>query len=332
MPELHPSLSGSIATIALRDASEQLRDRFLLWATLALVVAAAVTLVTGAIALHGDAATYAAARAQLLALGKDASAIAAPEFYPLKLMRGMIEQIEIMGAVIALVAGYRAAAAERGRQTLALILTRPMPHWAYSLAKIIGGLGLAGVSLAVVFLATAILLPIVSGIGLTMGDALRLVLTWAAGVLYLTALFTLGFGLSLWAKSPASGLIYAFALWILIVLVAPQIGDTMDPDNQVAGGVFAQLSIPKAEQDRIKAGFAGYETFRNGIEVASVTKHFERFTFAVLGIKDTYTGAPLAKVMAEKQGDLLFLFLFSLGLGGLVLLRPINPDRLTKES
>jgi ABC-type transport system involved in multi-copper enzyme maturation permease subunit len=332
MPELLPSLSGRIATIALRDAREQLRDRFLLWATLALIAAAAVTLVTGAIALHGDAATYAAARAQLLALGKDASAIAAPEFYPLKLMRGMIEQIEIMGAVIALVAGYRAAAAERGRQTLALILTRPMPHWAYSLAKIIGGLGLAGVSLAVVFLATAILLPIVSGIGLTMGDVLRLVLTWAAGVLYLTALFTLGFGLSLWAKSPASGLIYAFALWILIVLVAPQIGDTMDPDNQVAGGVFAQLSIPKAEQDRIKAGFAGYETFRNGIEVASVTKHFERFTFAVLGIKDTYTGAPLAKVMAEKQGDLLFLFLFSLGLGGLVLLRPINPDRLTKES
>jgi len=52
-----------------------------------------------------------------------------PEFYPLKLMRGMIEQVEIMGAVIALVAGYRAAAAERGRQTLALILTRPLPHW-----------------------------------------------------------------------------------------------------------------------------------------------------------------------------------------------------------
>jgi len=332
MPELLPSLSGSVTTIAVRDAREQLRDRFLFWATLALIAAATVSLVTGAIALHGDAATYAAARAQLLALGKDASAIAAPEFYPLKLMRGMIEQIEIMGAVIALVAGYRAAAAERGRQTLALILTRPMPHWAYTLAKIIGGLGLAAVSLAVVFLATAILLPIVSGIWLTMGDVGRLVLTWAAGVLYLSALFTLGFGLSLWAKSPASGLIYAFALWILVVLVSPQIGDTMDPDNQVAGGVFAQLSIPKVEQDRIKAGFAGYESFRNGIEVASVTKHFERFTFAVLGIKDTYTGAALTKVWAEKQGDLLFLFLFSLGLGGLVLLRPINPDRLTKES
>lgn len=332
MPNILPSIRGSVMTIALRDAREQLRDRFLFWATLALVVAATASLVTGAIALHSDAATYAAARDQLLALGKDAAAIAAPEFYPLKLMRGMIEQIEIMGAVIALVAGYRAAAAERGRQTLALILTRPLPHWAYTLAKIIGGMGLAAVALAIVVLATAILLPIASGIGLTLDDFGRLLLTWAAGVLYLSALFTLGFGLSLWAKSPTGGLIQAFALWILVVLVAPQIGDTMDPDNQVAGGVFAQLSVPKAEQDRIKAGFAGYESFRNGIEVASVTKHFERFTFAVLGIKDTYTGAPLAQVMAEKQGDLLFLFLFSLGLGGLVLLMPINPDRLTKES
>jgi ABC-2 type transport system permease protein len=332
MPDAIPAVSGSILTIAMRDAHEQARDRFLLWATLALIVAATVSLVTGAIALNTDAATYAAARAQLLALGKDASAIAAPEFYPLKLMRGMIEQIEIMGAVIALVAGYRAAAAERGRQTLALILTRPLPHWAYSLAKILGGMGLAAVSLGIILLAAAVLLPVVSGIGLTLADMGRLILTWAAGVFYLTAIFALGFGLSLWARSPASGLIYAFALWILVVLVAPQIGDTMDPDNQVAGGVFAQLSIPKAEQDRIKAGFAGYETFRNGVEVASVTKHFERFTFAILGIKDSYTGTAIGTVLAERRGDLLFLFLFTLGLGGGVLLRPINPDRLTKES
>ena len=87
--------------IAVRDAREQLRDRFLFWATFALLAGAIVSLVTGAIALHGDAATYAAAKAQLLALGKNAAAIAPPELYPLKLMRGMIEQIEIMGAVIA---------------------------------------------------------------------------------------------------------------------------------------------------------------------------------------------------------------------------------------
>ncbi len=109
------------------------------------------------------------------------------------------------------------------------------------------------------------------------------------------------------------------------MLIAPQIGDTLDPDNQVAGGVFAQLSVPKGEQDRIKAGYAGYEALRNGIEVASVTKHFERFSFAVLGIKDTYTGNASGSSPLRKTRRRAWILLFTLGLGGLVLLRRFPP-------
>ena len=320
-----------ILTIVRKDTTEATRDRFVQAVTAFLVLAVIVSIVTGAIALATDAATYAAARDQLLALGKPASAIAAPEFYPLKLLRGAIEQIEIMGAVIAVLAGYRAAAAERGRQTLALILTRPVRHWQFLAAKLLGGIGLSALSLLAVFSVATALLAGISGVGLTGDDLLRLLITWAAASVYVAAFYTLAFGLCLWARHPANGLLYGFAIWLTIVLIAPQIGDTLDPDNQVAGGVFAQLSVPKAEQDRIKAGYAGYESLRNGIEIASVTKHFERFSFAVLGIKDSYTGTPLAAVLSEKQGDALWILLFALGLGGLVLLRPISPDRLTKE-
>ena len=320
-----------ILTIARKDATEATRDRFLQAVTAFLALAVIVSIVTGAIALATDAATYAAARDQLLALGKPATAIAAPGFYPLKLLRGAIEQIEIMGAVIAVLAGYRAAAAERGRQTLALILTRPIRHWQFLAAKLLGGIGLSALSLLAVFAVATILLAGISGVGLTGDDLLRLAITWAAASVYVAAFYTLAFGLCLWARHPANGLLHGFAIWLTIVLIAPQIGDTLDPDNQVAGGVFAQLSVPKAEQDRIKAGYAGYESLRNGIEIASVTKHFERFSFAVLGIKDSYTGTPLAAVLAQKQGDALWILLFALGLGGLVLLRPISPDRLTKE-
>lgn len=323
---------SAIATIAFKDARIALRDRFLLVATLALAVAALISLITGTVAMRTDVATYMAAKEQLLALGKALGDIAQPEFYPLKLMRGTIEQIEIMGAVIALIAGYRAAVEERGRQTLALILTRPLSNWQFLAAKLLGGAGLVSLALAAVFAASALVLAIGSGVGLGAGDLLRLALVWGASSLYLTGVFAVGFALSLWLKSPASGLLYAFALWLLVVLVAPQVGDTLDPDNQVAGGVFAQLAIPKAEQDRIKAGFSTYETVRNGIEVSSVTKHYERLTFAVLGIKDTYTGVTLSAIWADKQGDALFLLLFTFGLGGLVLLRPIQANRLTKES
>jgi ABC-2 type transport system permease protein len=324
-------MHSPILTIARRDAVDATRDQFLQTVTAFLLLAVVVSIVAGAIALASDVATYAAARDQLLALGKPASAIAAPEFYPLKLLRGAIEQIEIMGAVIALLAGYRAAAAERGRQTLALILTRPLRHWEFLAAKLLGGIGLAALSLLAVFVVATLLLAVLAGVGLSGDDLARVAITWAVASVYVAGFYTLSFGLCLWARQPANGLLYGFAIWLLIVLIAPQIGDTLDPDNQVAGGVFAQLSVPKAEQDRIKAGYAGYETLRNGIEVASVTKHFERFTFAVLGIKDTYTGMPLATVLIEKQWDALWILLFTLGLGGCVLLRPISPDRLTKE-
>lgn len=325
-------MPDAILTLARKDAKVALRDRFLLVATLALLAAALISLATGIVALRSDVATYAAAKAQLLALGKDLGAIAAPEFYPLKLLRGTIEQIEIMGAVIALVAGYRAAVEERGRQTLALILTRPLANWQFLAAKLLGGAGLVSGALAVVFAASATALAIGSGVGLGADDLARIALIWGASSLYLTGIFALGFGLSLWLKSPATGLIGGFALWLLVVLVAPQVGDTLDPDNQLAGGVFAQLAVPKAEQNRIKAGFASYETLRNGIEVSSPTKHYERLAFAVLGIKDSYTGKPLGPILVEKQGDMLVLIFFTLGLGGLVLARPIRADRLSKES
>ena len=45
-------------------------------------------LITGAIALSTDVATYDAAKATLLALGKSAAAIKPPEFYPMRLLRG----------------------------------------------------------------------------------------------------------------------------------------------------------------------------------------------------------------------------------------------------
>ncbi|SOC21408.1 ABC-2 type transport system permease protein [Rhodobacter sp. JA431] len=325
-------MPNAILTIARKDAKVALRDRFLFIATLALLIAALISLGTGIVALRTDVATYAAAKAQLLALGKDLGAIAAPEFYPLKLLRGTIEQIEIMGAVIALVAGYRAAVEERGRQTLTLILTRPLANWQFIAAKLVGGAGLVSVALAVVFAASTAALAAGFGVGLGPDDVMRLALIWGASSLYLTGIFAVGFALSLWLKSPATGLISAFALWLLVVLVAPQVGDTLDPDNQVAGGVFAQLAVPKTEQNRIKQGFAAYETLRNGIEISSPTKHYERLAFAVLGIKDSYTGKPLGPILVEKRGDALFLIFFTLGLGGLVLARPIRADRLSKES
>ena len=323
--------SSPIRAIARKDITDALRDRFILIIIAFLALAAMTSLISGAIALAAEVATYNDAKAMLLSLGKPLDSIAAPNFHPLKLLRGAIEQIEIIGAVLGILTGYRAALSERGRQTLALIMTRPARQWQFMLGKVAAGALLLSSGLLAVFALAVVLLALTSGVGLGLGDLGRIVIVWAVASLYVLAFFTLTFILTLWMKRPANALLLSFAVWLLLVLVAPQIGDTLDPDNQVAGGVFNQLQVPKAEQDRIKAGYATFETIRNGIEVASITKHFERFSFAVLGIKDSYAGKPLGPILVEKQGDFFWIFFTTLGLAGLILVRPLKSDRLTKE-
>ena len=317
--------------IAAKDMRDATRDRFLVVVTGFLVLAALTALLTGAIALATDVATYQSAKATLLALGKSASAIKPPEFYPMRLLRGAVEQIEIVGSAIAILIGFRAATAERGRQTLALILTRPLRRWQFIGGKMVAGIGLLAIGLAVVMGLSAVLLHLTSGIGLTGNDLGRITLVWAVSVLYMASFFLASFLLTLHLPRPSTALLIAFTLWLVIVLVAPQIGDTMDPDNQVAGGVFKALSIARPDQLEIMKTYAGFEAVRNGIEVASITKHFERFAFAVLGIKATYAGLPLGPILSEKALDILWIVLAALGLGGLALALPLNVKTLSQE-
>ena len=324
-------LSNPIKTIARKDISDALRDRFILTIILFLAAAALTSLVTGAITLSTEVATYNEAKALLLSLGKSAADLAAPGFYPLKLLRGAIEQIEIIGAVLGILTGFRAAVSERGRQTLALIMTRPLRQWQFLAGKVFAGVTLLSTGLFLVFVVATILLLAVSNTGLGGADILRIFIVWLVASVYTSSFFLLAFIATLWMKKPANALLLSFILWLMLVLIAPQIGDTMDPDNQVAGGVFRQLHVPKEEQDRIKAEFATYETIRNGIEVASVTKHFERFSFAVLGIKDSYKDMDLSAILIEKQGDVLWIFLTGFGLVGVLFSRRLKSNRLTKE-
>ncbi|MBI1418894.1 MAG: ABC transporter permease subunit [Limimaricola sp.] len=319
-----------IRTIAAKDIRDALRDRFVLIVTVFLGIAAVVALLTGAIALRNDVATYDAAKATLLALGKSAGEIKAPEFYPLRLLRGAIEQIEIIGAAISILIGYRAAASERGRQTLALMLTRPMRPWQFVAGKALAGIALLAGGLALVLGMLTAVLHLSSGVGLVPDDLLRIAIVWGVAVAYSACFFLVAFILTLHMRQISHALLAAFAVWLTLVLIAPQVGDTLDPDNQVAGGVFAQLQISKPDQTQIMKGFATFEALRNGIEEASVTKHFERFTFAVLGIKSTYTGMALWPVLVEMTSNLIWIVMTVLGLGALALALPLNPDRLAK--
>ncbi len=325
--------SGWVATstIAGKEVSDARRTSLLLVMTGFMFLAGLVALVVSAIALHDEVLTYNEAKAQLIELGKSAASIPPPAFVPLKLLRGFIEYIEIIGAVLGIVLGYRAAASERGRNTLALILTRPLTQTMFICGKVLGNLALITIVLTATFALGAVGIMLIGGVGLTLDEMLRLLIIDIAAVIYITIFFVLGLLLSLSMRLLPNALLAAFAIWLALVLIAPQIGDTLDPDNQVAGGVFRTLGIAKPDERAILATFKTYETIRDGIEQASPAKHFERWSFALTGIKETYYGQSIGAVMADRWSDFVWLAGGLAALLSLLLFRRLDFTRLTKD-
>ena len=320
-----------IKTLALKEIADVRRTNLLLVVTFFMLAASFVSLVVAAVALKADVATYYSARDLLLSLGKPLSALAPPSFMPLTLLRGFVEYIEIIGAVLGIVLGHRAAASERGRHTLPLLLTRPMSTLTFIAGKCSGNFFVIGSVLFSTFSLGALGLVFISHVGLSGDELLRVFVTFFAACLYVSFFFTVGLLLTLHMRRSVHAVFLAFGLWLTFVLVTPQIGDTLDPDNQVGAGVFHTLSIPKAQEKEIMKSFKTYETLRDGVEQSSPAKHFERLSFAVLGIKATYAGQALGPVMQDRSGDVLWLLgLFGSLLGALAFI-PLNINNLKER-
>jgi ABC-type transport system involved in multi-copper enzyme maturation permease subunit len=322
---------AQLSAIAEKEIRDARRSYILALLTGFLLLAAMVSLTVSAISMHAEFASYIEARDFLVSVGKSTTDLVPPAFFPMKLLRGFIEHVEIIGAVLGIVLGYRAAAVERGHATLALIMTRPLTQSIFLGGKLLGNMMLIAISLAITFAVGTVALALISGVGLGGSDYFRIFLVFIAASFYVTCFFLLGFILALGFKRLPTALLVAFAIWLTLVLITPQIGDTMDPDNQVAGGVFRTLGIAKPLEKEILKSFATYETIRDSIEQTSPAKHLERLSFAIFGIKDIYNGQPLFDVLRDRMVDVWWMAGTLLVLLAALFLRPLDFSRLTKE-
>jgi ABC-2 type transport system permease protein len=320
-----------VRVLAFKEVADVRRTHLLTVMTLFMLAASFVSLMVAALALQAEVATYARSRELLLSIGKPVEALLAPDFAPLTLLRAFIEYIEIIGAVLGIVLGHRAAAAERGRNTLALLLTRPLSNGVLIAGKCIGNLAVVAGVLLLTFASAVLGLIAIGHASLGADDLARVGLVFGAATLYVGFFFALGLLLALHMRRSAHAVLLAFSLWIVFVLVTPQIGDTLDPDNQVGAGVFRTLGIAKPQEKEIMRSFASYERLRDGIEQTSPAKHFERLSFAELGIKSTYAGQSMGVVTRERLGDLLWLVGLFVSTLAVLALRPLNITTLKER-
>jgi ABC-2 type transport system permease protein len=119
--------------------------------------------------------------------------------------------------------------------------------------------------------------------------------------------FILALALSVLSNNGNKALLIAVIIWIVLAFVLPQIGDTMDLDNQLPGGFFAQMGVTKTQEDSILAKFSSYEFIRDGIEEMSPMKHYERMSYALLNIKPGFDQQSALQVVGVKWINLVGL-------------------------
>jgi ABC-type transport system involved in multi-copper enzyme maturation permease subunit len=287
--------------IARKELLDLRRDRLFAILIAFLVVATVISVAVAAASFRTQLDAYHLYVEQLAASGSTVVP-AAPQLFPLQLLRGSVEYLEILGALFAIVLGYGTVAKEKYRGTLQLLLSRPAGRFAIPGGKIIGLAVVWGVVVTLLAVATTVAILVIGTVPLQAIDFVRIVIAAVVAWLYLLFWSALAIGITALSPTLSTGLIVAIVIWLAFVLVIPQIGDTMDPDNQVPGGLFKTLQIQKPDELKVLANFAAFDGIRNGLEVSSITKHFERLSFAFLGIKDKYNQQPLGIVWADMWG------------------------------
>ncbi|MGN6200337.1 ABC transporter permease [Humibacter sp.] len=301
-----------IWTFSRKEVRDLSRDPLSAVLVAVLAVAVVISVLVGAAQFRVQLDAYTAYTQQLLHAGSPVTA-APPQLFPLQLLQGGVEYIEILGALFAVILGYGTIAKEKHRGTLHLMLTRPVRRFALVGGKLLG-LGLVWL-IVVGVLATVSTTTIwaVGGAALSYHDLVRIGLAAIAAWIYLMFWTALSVGLTALPRQLSTGLIVSLALWLIVVLILPQIGDTMDPDNQVPGGLFASLQIKTTNELAVMSHFGSYETIRNSIEISSIEKHFERLVFGFLGIKEKFNQQPLTYIWANLYGYAITLVAASAG-------------------
>jgi len=304
---------NKVVTIARKEFRDILRSRLLLIVILSLAVVTITSILVSSLVFQSQVSQYNESLNLLNELGK-VPAGPAPELFPLNLLRGVIDYLEIIGAVLGMLLGYLTISREENTRTLKLILTRPVRR-----IEIVGGKFLGnGIFIALTLLSVGVFsylgLLAIGEVALSTVESLKLVLVLIISFAYIMTFFSLTFFLSLSMKTISHALMISFVIWLIFVLILPQIGDTMDPDNQVPGGFFSSMHLTKPQEQQVMANFNTYETIRNSIEQLSITKHYERASFALLGIKPEFNAMPLGDILSSQWVNLLSVFgLFAVG-------------------
>ncbi len=300
---------GNTLLIAKKEFNDAVKSRLFLVIFLILIFLSATSIIVSSVLFQGKVTDYQNTVQTMKASGQILQA-STPQFSPLKLLRGFIDYLEIIGAILGIVLGFYSISKEKNKKIMQLLFSRPIKKSQIILGKILGNLFLITLTVLSVGIISIFSLIFIGHASITGTEFLKFGIVMVLSIFYIIMFFCLSSALSIRMKTIHHALVICFAIWLVFVLILPQIGDTMDPDNQVPGGFFHGMNFNKTTEYAIMAHFRVYETVRNDIEVMSVTKHYERASFGMLGIKDQYNNLPILDIFSQLWVNFLVVIIF----------------------
>ena len=292
--------------IARKEITDALRNKLFLIILGMLLTLTVVSVVLGAYQVGAAVDNYNSSIEFLKSLGK-ADLPPMPNLNPISASKGFVSYIGMLGALLAMILGNYAIVKEKRSGTLKLILSRRVFRDTLLNGKLLGNLALlAGITLlfgAITFISVFA----IGNVVLSGGEVVRMGLFFLMSFLYMGFFLILGITLAVMVGNGNKALLFTVIIWLVLAFVFPQIGDTMDMDNQLPGGFFAQMGMTRDQEHKLLDKFKFYETLRDGIEEMSPTKHYERVSFALLNVKPGFEKNTPIEVLGLKWVNLLGL-------------------------
>jgi ABC-2 type transport system permease protein len=282
-----PAWGRTLGILARKEMTDAFRNRLFLAALVMLVALTLIAVGLGAVTVHNRVAEYEQSVQVLQSLGRT-DIPPMPPLNPIAVSKNFINYLAMVGALLGMILGFTSINKERQTGALNLILSRPVYRDQFLSGKVVGNAVLLALLMGAVGLVTWLALIFIGGVSLTAEQIIKLALTMGMSWLYLLTFFLLAMFFALWIRNGNHALLLTIIVWLVFAFIFPQIGDTMDLDNQLPGGFFAALGMDKAGEQAALAQFKWYETVRDGVEELSPTKHYERISFALLGIKKEF--------------------------------------------
>jgi len=300
-----------IIEIAKKEIRDAFRNKLFLSILVLLLVLTIVSIILGSYQVKIAMDTYNNSISFLQSLGK-AELPPMPNLNPISASKGFVNYIGMVGALLAIVLGNTAISKEHKNGTMRLILSRGVFRDTLLNGKLLGNLAiLAGITILTEII-TFVSLVVIGGVALTTNDVIRLLLFFGMSFLYMTFFTVLSMGIATVSTKGSRALLITVIVWLVLSFVFPQIGDTMDMDNQIPGGFFSSMGMSRDQEHQVLQQFKFYETLRNGVEEMSPTKHYERISYALLNVKPGFETNTPWEVVGLKWVNLLGLLAPSL--------------------